>query len=551
MHTEHKLPTDEASEKALPSSPFYNASLDLDECVIECDPKTIEVLAKGDAKKAQLLGEAKSAESGQRYVFLAFLDTSIKPPVFHIRAAPGFDYVGPEKEEKLRSVAEAYFGEGTDIIISDDPINTGNVHDFFLDNIKKRDPDFVAGKVILGFSLTKINGETDQDFILSWINRSIKNLKFFSINKLASGVFAVKQDIRSKPDIPAYDLGMDLERSMPMEFFEKLVKRITETLQAKSSQKFESRTQKCMNGDYPKKWHEMRILLRDDPQEAHKKIQSMLIQSLYIYVSDWTERQHEDYTLQKIIGSLEEAYRLGIPIDLNFIPEDFKQEKNILEKVKESKYKNVHDLYQKLLDLQKKFSSYNGLISAVISGYSTDVSVLLEKLNREDPEFQFRFFEELFKSTFEKYDYKFMDSLLDFIRKLPNEEIQLKLFTNIYSYFNKFINDLDPLKHSDWLLKLLQLKDKPPGLKINLGSIIYIRHQIEKFLEKIEDVSKRQEYIKAILNKESALGQILMSPHSSKIFSYGDEIFFENLQKLHRGEKLTKLLSSSPPIFDD
>lgn len=286
---------------------------------IQLDDLSRKLIQQGDSKALNLFEDDVKATLGQRYVMIAF----IKDNIVHLRAIPGFEFVeDKEKRKGLAEKAAKFFNCSTDYIaFPDHAIWTGVVHEQLIKRTLEKEPELKQATIV-AFSMIKKDGK------YFWLNRSARNWGTFKPDPVASAcfVFEEKKDYTDyKP--PMFDLFYHLTRSIPIDFFEKLIEVATETICTDEAIPL-SKCQKdsCMNMTYETRWETMRKLFSENKAEACKQIQYMLMTNVYAYFLGFSSTS-PDYR-GRALKILKEGLRAardkhGIIIDLDYIPVEF------------------------------------------------------------------------------------------------------------------------------------------------------------------------------------------------------------------------------------
>lgn len=313
MQSEHK----EVKSQYSGLNPFFTLPPQIQSAPkIQLDDVSRKLIQQGDSKALNLFDDAVKATLGQRYVMVAF----IKDNIVHLRAIPGFEFVEDKAKQKaLAEKAAKFFQCGTEYIaFPDHAIWTGVVHEQLIKLVHDKEPK-LKDATIVAFSMIKKDGK------YSWLNRSARNWGTFKPDPVASAcfVFEEKRDYTDhKP--PMFDLFYHLTRSIPMEFFEKLIESATETICVDDPIPL-SKCQKdsCMNMTYETRWETIRKLFSENKAEACKQIQHMLMTNVYVYFLGFssTSTDYRGRALTILKDGLRAArVKHGIIIDLDYIP---------------------------------------------------------------------------------------------------------------------------------------------------------------------------------------------------------------------------------------
>lgn len=312
---------------------FYHVPEDMAEPLrIEIDDFSRYLIEKGDSEALNLFDDKVKASLGQRYVMVAF----IKDGVVHLHAIPGFEFVADEKErERLREKAVKFFDSkefkctGEDIAFPDHAIWTGVVHEQLIKNTIDQYPDLEDAHIV-AFSMFKRDGK------FSWLNRSARNVDVFNPDPLATACYMfVERSSYADFKAPPFDLFYHLTRAIPKVFFEDLTNLATEEICREDYAPLaKTSLGECNNFSYEASWERMRKLFITDRDKACADIQHMLMRNLHVYLSGKSAEHDRERAEDILIRGLEAAEQHGIYINLNYIPAEFKDDANALEKVK-------------------------------------------------------------------------------------------------------------------------------------------------------------------------------------------------------------------------
>lgn len=307
--------------------PFYKTPAELlKPYKVEIDDFSARIINDGNSEALNLFDDKVKASLGQRYVVIAF----IKNGVAHLRAIPGFEHIKDKtKEKKLAEKAAKFFKcKPEDIAFPGHAIWTGVVHRQLKNKIKKEEPDIEKDARLVAMSMMKLNNK------FYWRNRSMYNTDEFEPDPLATAcyMFEAKKDYAEfKPG--KFDLFYHLQRSIPEEFFANFTDAATETI-CKATAKFGDKyfnppatrtsTDDCLNFPYEHAWNTIRELYLKNKAKAVKQIQHMLMRNLYIYLTDKCAAEYRARALRILYNGFIAAEKYGIPIDINFIPPEFK-----------------------------------------------------------------------------------------------------------------------------------------------------------------------------------------------------------------------------------
>lgn len=284
---------------------------------IQLDDTSRRLILKGNSKSLNLFNDEVKASLGQRYVMIAVL----KDDTAHLRAIPSFEFI--EDTEKRNTLAEkaAKFFSCTieEIAFPTHVVWTGVVHEQLISLIKKREPRLLENAKIIGFSMTKINDK------YYWLNRSVFNRPVFLPDPLASACFAFDERSFCADFKPGrFDLFYHLTRSIPRDFFLELTNAAIEQICIDEITPLsKSMLDDCINFSYQAKWQFIQELFEKDKDSAKNQIQHMLMRNLFLLTMQKCSRDDRDKALYLLIAGFDEAKKLAIKIDLNYVPPEF------------------------------------------------------------------------------------------------------------------------------------------------------------------------------------------------------------------------------------
>lgn len=353
---ERKQPKEHKSDFELP--PLYHIPAILQKPLkLDIDAFTKDVINIGADGKWSLLGHSKPDE--QRYVVVLF----VKDGVAYLRANPSYPQVIDEEKRKetawfdaLRDVpakhfsSERYECKREEIIFPNDRVWTGVVHSYLIYNVRVRNYEYKMqgeeyfddkGSMPIAFSLTKKLDEKNQ-ITFDWVNRSVLNMSIFRPDQLAIACYMFDEslDINTPNPKLKWDRFFHLKRAIPQEFFVPIMREASKEL---TEQKAKVEFSDCDNFAFEAEWEKVREKFKTKRAEAELDIQKMLIRNLYIYLRGIN------------VADKERAYKIlcegffaamvnGIKIDLSYVPDEFKDDENALEKTREKSTFILHNI---------------------------------------------------------------------------------------------------------------------------------------------------------------------------------------------------------------
>lgn len=289
--------------------------------------------------------------------------------------------------EKRRELAELFGCLPEEVLFPNDAVLSGVVHTDLKENIAKRNKSLVENSKIASLSVTIVNG------IYLWANKSALNFEIFVPDDLAIAYFMFyKKSEYLGAEPPKFDLWYHVTRAVPKEFFEHTAEAVTKELAG--DEKLADFTL-CPSFKIQDEWIDLCKLFISDRAVAQKKIHDKLMSHLFVYASKIHVQDFRNLSLLYLKNGISSLKKYGIKLDLNYVPDEFKGEKPILEMLYDEIEKDVprkddEDLYEFLINYRD-----GPIISALEEKNYKEAAELLKNLGSINPKAHVRITNEI------------------------------------------------------------------------------------------------------------------------------------------------------------